>query len=69
MVAQVLAMLPAKVAEYRSGRQNLLGMFTGQVMRLAGAKADPRRVQQMLRQQLAEEPTGCGEHPTEMSDR
>ena len=69
MVAQVLAMLPAKVAEYRSGRQNLLGMFTGQVMRLAGAKADPRRVQQLLRQQLAEEPTGCGEHPTEMSDR
>ncbi|MFM7173447.1 MAG: glutamine--tRNA ligase, partial [Caldilinea sp.] len=72
MVAQVLAALPDKVAEYRSGRQNLLGMFTGQVMRLAGAKADPRQVQKLLRQQLAEEPTGYGAphaHPTEMSDR
>jgi glutaminyl-tRNA synthetase len=52
IVAQVLAGLPEKVAEYRSGKTSLLGMFTGQVMRAAGNKADPRQVQAVLKQQL-----------------
>jgi glutaminyl-tRNA synthetase len=52
LVQQVLAKLPDKVAEYRGGKVNLLGMFTGQVMRAAGNKADAKLVQTVLRQQL-----------------
>ncbi|GIK71766.1 MAG: glutamine--tRNA ligase [Chloroflexota bacterium] len=52
LVQQVLAKLPDKVAEYRSGKVSLLGMFTGQVMRATGGKADPRQVQELLRRQL-----------------
>lgn len=52
LVQQVLAKLPDKVAEYRSGKVSLLGMFTGQVMRVTGGKADPRQVQELLRRQL-----------------
>ena len=52
IVTQVLAGLPEKVAEYRGGKTSLLGMFTGQVMRAAGNKADPRQVQALLKQQL-----------------
>ncbi|HHY55877.1 MAG TPA: glutamine--tRNA ligase/YqeY domain fusion protein [Chloroflexi bacterium] len=52
IVAQVLAELPEKVAAYRSGKTSLLGMFTGQVMRAAGNKADPKQVQAALKQQL-----------------
>jgi glutaminyl-tRNA synthetase len=52
IVRQVLAGLPDKVAEYRSGKKSLLGMFTGQVMRATGNKADPKQVQALLKQQL-----------------
>ncbi|MFO7631805.1 MAG: glutamine--tRNA ligase/YqeY domain fusion protein [Caldilinea sp.] len=52
LVHQVLAKLPDKVAEYRGGKSNLLGMFTGQVMRATGGKADPKQVQELLKQQL-----------------
>jgi len=52
IVAQVLAGLPEKVAEYRGGKTSLLGMFTGQVMKAAGGKAEPKQVQAALKQQL-----------------
>ncbi|MFZ1770465.1 MAG: glutamine--tRNA ligase/YqeY domain fusion protein [Caldilinea sp.] len=52
IVQQVLATLPDKVAEYQSGKTSLLGMFTGQVMRATGNKADPKQVQALLKQQL-----------------
>jgi len=52
LVQQVLAKLPDKVAEYRGGKVSLLGMFTGQVMRATGGKADPKQVQELLKQQL-----------------
>ncbi len=52
LVQQVLAKLPDKVAEYRNGKVSLFGMFTGQVMRATGGKADPRQVQELLKRQL-----------------
>ena len=54
-VSQVLAKLPDKVAEYRAGKTSLLGMFTGQVLKATGGKADPKQVQEALRQQLGGE--------------
>ena len=52
IVAGVLAEMPDKVAEFRGGKTSLLGMFTGQVMRATGGKADPKQVQQILKRQL-----------------
>jgi glutaminyl-tRNA synthetase len=53
IVDQVLAALPAKVAEYRAGKASLLGMFTGQVMKATGGKASPQTVQEILKDRLA----------------
>jgi aspartyl-tRNA(Asn)/glutamyl-tRNA(Gln) amidotransferase subunit B len=44
---------PGKVAEYRSGRDKLFGFFVGQVMKAMGGKANPKIVNQVLRQRLA----------------
>jgi len=52
IVAGVLDTLPEKVTDYRAGKVSLLGMFTGQVMRAAGSKADPKQVQQILKRHL-----------------
>ncbi len=52
VVSQVLATMPDKVAEYRAGKTSLLGMFTGKVLKATGGKADPKRVQELLRQQI-----------------
>ncbi|MCB0148745.1 MAG: glutamine--tRNA ligase, partial [Caldilineaceae bacterium] len=52
IIAGVLAGMPDKVGEYRGGKTSLLGMFTGQVMRATGNKADPKQVQQILKRQL-----------------
>lgn len=52
VIRRTLDRLPQKVAEYRAGKHSLLGMFTGQVMRAVAGKADPRRVQELLRQEL-----------------
>ncbi len=52
VVDQVLAALPAKVAEYQSGKTSLLGMFTGQVLKATGGKADPQTVQAVLKDRL-----------------
>ena len=49
---QVLAANPAKVAEYRAGKKNLIGMFMGDLMKLTGGKADPKQANQLLRQGL-----------------
>ncbi|MFN8470339.1 MAG: glutamine--tRNA ligase/YqeY domain fusion protein [Caldilineaceae bacterium] len=53
VVDQVLAGLPAKVAEYRAGKTSLLGMFTGQVIKATGGKASPQAVQEILKDRLA----------------
>ena len=50
---QVLAAEPAKVAEYRSGRDKLYGFFVGQVMKAMGGKANPKVVNEILKAKLA----------------
>jgi glutaminyl-tRNA synthetase len=51
-VDAALAASPDKAAQYRAGKTSLLGMFTGQVMRATDGKADPRAVQERIRQKL-----------------
>ena len=48
-----IAANPAEVEQYRGGKQGLLGFFVGQVMRGTGGKADPRVVNERVREKLA----------------
>jgi aspartyl-tRNA(Asn)/glutamyl-tRNA(Gln) amidotransferase subunit B len=49
----VLAAQAEKVAEYRSGKDKLFGFFVGQIMKATGGKANPARLNELLRQKLA----------------
>ena len=49
----VLAANPSEVRRYRGGEEKLLAFFTGQVMKASRGKADPKRVQEILRERLA----------------
>ena len=53
VVAQVLANHPDKVEEYRGGKEKLLGFFVGLVMKETQGKANPKAVNQILRQELS----------------
>jgi aspartyl-tRNA(Asn)/glutamyl-tRNA(Gln) amidotransferase subunit B len=52
LVERVLADNEGQVAAYRAGKEGLLGYFVGQVMRETGGKADPRVVNELLRERL-----------------
>jgi aspartyl-tRNA(Asn)/glutamyl-tRNA(Gln) amidotransferase subunit B len=41
------------VAEYRSGKVTLFGWFVGQVMKATGGKANPAKVNEILKAKLA----------------
>ena len=47
-VDATLARWPEKVAEYRGGRANLLGLFVGEVMKSTKGAADPKVVRELL---------------------
>ncbi len=51
-VDQVLAANPDEVAKYRAGRTQLLGFFTGQVMRAMKGKANPAVANALLAKKL-----------------
>ncbi len=50
---RVVAAAPARVAEYRAGRDQLFGFFVGQVMKAMGGKANPKVVNEILKHKLA----------------
>jgi aspartyl-tRNA(Asn)/glutamyl-tRNA(Gln) amidotransferase subunit B len=52
VVEGVVAANPDQAAEYRAGKDALLGYFVGQVMRSTGGRAEPRAVQELLREAL-----------------
>lgn len=52
IITQVLAKYPEKVAEYKSGKKGLLGLFMGEVMKLSRGKADPKVATQLVAQEL-----------------
>ena len=52
-VDAILAKEPDKVAEYRAGKDKLLGYFVGQVMKATGGKANPGLVNALLKKKLA----------------
>ena len=52
VIDAVLAANPEQVATYRGGKEGVLGFFVGQVMRETQGKADPKVVNQLLREKL-----------------
>ena len=51
-VDATLAKLPEKVQEYKNGKTGLLGLFVGEVMKLSKGKADPKLLNQIMKQTL-----------------
>ncbi len=49
-VDAVIADHPAEVTRLRAGESKLLGVLVGQVMKRSGGRADPRRVNELLRE-------------------
>ena len=52
IVAQVIADNPEQVQQYRDGKTKVLGFLVGQVMKATQGKANPRQVNQVLRDKL-----------------
>jgi aspartyl-tRNA(Asn)/glutamyl-tRNA(Gln) amidotransferase subunit B len=53
IVEGILAANPGQVEAYRGGKEGLLGFFVGQVMKETQGKADPRVVNELLREKLS----------------
>jgi len=52
-IDDVMAKNQDKVAEYRSGKEKLLGFFVGQTMKATGGKANPGMVNELLKKKLS----------------
>jgi aspartyl-tRNA(Asn)/glutamyl-tRNA(Gln) amidotransferase subunit B len=52
VVDEVVAANPQQAEQFRAGKQALIGYFVGQVMKATGGRAEPRRVQELLREVL-----------------
>lgn len=53
-ITQVLAGNASQLAAYRAGKVNLLGFFVGETMKLTRGKANPKMVNEILKQRLEE---------------
>ncbi len=52
MIEEVLARHPAQVEQYRAGKHTVLGYLVGQVMKASQGKANPGKVNELLKQFL-----------------
>ncbi len=52
VIKAALAKFPEKVAEYKAGKESLLGLFMGEVMKQSKGKADPKLASQLLKEYL-----------------
>ncbi|MNN42510.1 Aspartyl/glutamyl-tRNA(Asn/Gln) amidotransferase subunit B [compost metagenome] len=53
MIEEILAANEDKVAEYKSGKEKLLGFFVGQVMKASKGTANPGLVNKLLKEKLS----------------
>ena len=51
-VEEVLAKNPSQVAQFKEGKQQVLGFLVGQVMKTSGGKANPGKVNELLKKAL-----------------
>ena len=52
VVVTILTRNPAEVADYKKGKTKLLGFFVGQVMKETRGKANPKIVNDILKNKL-----------------
>jgi aspartyl-tRNA(Asn)/glutamyl-tRNA(Gln) amidotransferase subunit B len=52
IIADVLAKNPTQVAQLKEGKQQVLGFLVGQVMKESGGKANPGKVNELLKKKL-----------------
>jgi len=52
IIDDVLAKNPTQVAQFKAGKQQVLGFLVGQVMKASGGKANPGKVNELLRKRL-----------------
>jgi aspartyl-tRNA(Asn)/glutamyl-tRNA(Gln) amidotransferase subunit B len=52
-IDEVMAKNPGQLADYRSGKDKLVGFFVGQVMKATGGKANPAQLNDLLKKKLA----------------
>ncbi|MDT7044000.1 Asp-tRNA(Asn)/Glu-tRNA(Gln) amidotransferase subunit GatB [Candidatus Nitronereus thalassa] len=53
MIQEVVDKNPAQVEQYRSGKDAVLGFFVGQVMKTSKGKANPQKVNELLKRALS----------------
>ncbi len=53
-IAQVVAEFPKEVERYKAGNDKLIGHFVGQVMKRTGGRANPAKVNELLKKKLSE---------------
>ena len=53
IIDEVLTKNPAQVAQFKEGKQQVLGFLVGQVMKASGGKANPGKVNELLKKKLA----------------
>ena len=53
-IDKIIAANPGQVAEFKGGNEKVIGWFVGQVMKATEGKANPRTVNEILRDKLAE---------------
>jgi aspartyl-tRNA(Asn)/glutamyl-tRNA(Gln) amidotransferase subunit B len=53
IIDQVIAESPKELEQYRSGKDKLFGFFVGQVMKRTQGKANPAKVNELLKARLA----------------
>ena len=52
VIDEVIAANPNQLEQYRSGKEALFGFFVGQVMKASKGKANPKIVNERLREKL-----------------
>jgi aspartyl-tRNA(Asn)/glutamyl-tRNA(Gln) amidotransferase subunit B len=52
LIVLALSKFPEKVAEYKSGKVGLIGLFMGEVMKLSKGKADPKIANELMKKEL-----------------
>lgn len=53
IIDEVITKNPTQVEQYRGGKQQVLGFLVGQVMKASGGKANPGKVNELLKKKLA----------------
>lgn len=55
LIEKILSANPQQVADYRSGKDKLVGFFVGQAMKESGGKLNPKQLNELLKEKLAGE--------------